>query len=369
METAQDKYINSNCTTENKLDKQNSKNTLFLSSNLYEGMSVDEDDQATHSTRRNLGLNIAWRRYYNLTAVCVVLLCVILLTVVTVLWVKYNDLNTENNQLQTSYNNLTMQKEQLQTSYNNLTMQKDQLQTSYNNLTMQKDQLQTSYNNLTMQKDQLQTSYNNLTMQKDQLQTSYNNLTIERDQLQSTNYDLSREKDQQEAKLKELTKEMITLQARYNNMTNKSDQLQKEKDTIQMNLAAIVSHFKLGWRYLNSKIYYVSAGKKTWSESRQDCRNRGADLAVINSREKQDFIVNQLSNSRAWIGVSDRDREGVWKWVDGTPLTTKFWCGGEPNNAGEEDCAETGFPNRNCWNDRNCETEETWICEKVLFSN
>ncbi|KAK3507558.1 hypothetical protein QTP70_028455 [Hemibagrus guttatus] len=269
-----------------------------------------------------LGLNIAWRRYYKLTAVCVVLLCVILLTAVTVLWVKYNDLNTENNQLQTSYNNLTMQK------------------------------------------GQLQTSYNNLTMQKGQLQTSYNNLTIERDQLQSTNYDLNREKDQQEAKLKELTKEMITLQARFNKMTNKSDQLQMEKDTIQMKLAAIVSHTKLGWQYLNSRFYYISAEKKTWSESRQDCRNRGADLAIINSREKQDFILNQLRNTVAWIGLSDRDREGVWKWVDGTPLTAKFWCGGEPNNSGEEDCVETGFSDRKCWNDGNCNNKEAWICEK-----
>ncbi|KAG7313938.1 hypothetical protein KOW79_022434 [Hemibagrus wyckioides] len=90
---------------------------------------------------------------------------------------------------------------------------------------------------------------------------------------------------------------------------------------------------------------------------------------LIAPEETWDFIVNQLSNSRAWIGLSDRDREGVWKWVDGTPLTTKFWCGGEPNNLGEEDCAETGFLNRNCWNDRNCESKEMWICEKVLFSN
>ncbi|GAA6084605.1 C-type lectin domain family 4 member M-like [Tachysurus ichikawai] len=254
METGQNIYVNSGHTTENKLDNQDSK--LFSSSNVHEGMSVDEDNRGTHSTRRYL--------------------------------------------------------------------------------------------------------------ERDQLQTSYNNLTLERDQLQSTNYDLNRKKDQQEAKLKELTKEMITLQASYNNTINKRGQLQMEKDTIEKKFAAIDSHTKLGWKYFNSRFYYISAAKKTWSESRQDCRKRGADLAIINTSEKRDFIVTQLSNNEAWIGLSDRDREGVWKWVDGSPLTTRFWCQGEPNNAGDEDCAETGSPSRNCWNDQPCQSQLIWICEKSL---
>ncbi|XP_058240748.1 CD209 antigen-like protein C isoform X2 [Hemibagrus wyckioides] len=53
-------------------------------------------------------------RSYRLTAVCVVLLCVLLLTAVTVLWIKYSNLNREKDQLQTSYNNLTEERDQLQ---------------------------------------------------------------------------------------------------------------------------------------------------------------------------------------------------------------------------------------------------------------
>ncbi|XP_047671729.1 C-type lectin domain family 4 member M-like [Tachysurus fulvidraco] len=406
METGQNVYVNSGHTTENKFDNQDSKS--FSSSNVYEGMSVDEDDRGTYNTRRYLGRITVWSRCYRLTAVCVLLLCILLLTAVTVLFIKYNNLTLERDQLQSSYNNLTLERDQLQTSYNNLTLERDQLQTSYsnltiernqvetnynnliierdqlqtsyNNLTIERDQLQTSYSNLTIEKDQLQTSYNNLTIERDQLQTSYNNLiierdqlqtsdnnlTLERDQLQSTNYDLNRKKDQQEAKLKELIKDMITLQASYNNTINKSSQLQMEKDTIEKKLAAIDSHTKLGWRYFKSRFYYISAAKKTWSESRQDCRKRGADLAIINTSEKRDFIVNLLSNKEAWIGLSDRDREGVWKWVDGSPLTTRFWCQGEPNNAGDEDCVETGSPSRNCWNDQPCQSQLIWICDKSL---
>ncbi|KAF5891744.1 C-type lectin domain family 4 member E-like isoform X1, partial [Clarias magur] len=206
---------------------------------------------------------------YRVTAVCVVLL---LLIAVTVLGIKL--LNTENNQ-------------------------------------------QTRYNNLTMERDQLQARYNSLLIKGDQLQTRYNNLTIERDQLQSTNYELNRKKDQQEAKLKELSNKMVTLQASYDDMKNKCDALQMGKDGFQRKLDAVA-----GWTYSGSAFYFISTETKTWSESRQDCRNKGADLVIINSSKKQEFILNLLCSRQAWIGLSDGDSEGEWKWVDGTPLTT-----------------------------------------------
>lgn len=57
---------------------------------------------------------MAWSRSYILTAVCVLLLCALLLIAITGLWIKFSNLNTENNQLQESYNSLTMQREHLQ---------------------------------------------------------------------------------------------------------------------------------------------------------------------------------------------------------------------------------------------------------------
>ncbi|XP_071025328.1 C-type lectin domain family 4 member M-like [Oncorhynchus clarkii lewisi] len=75
------------------------------------------------------------------------------------------------------------------------------------------------------------------------------------------------------------------------------------------------------WNKFESCWYFVSSEIKTWSESRQDCVERGADLVIVNSREKQRFLF--AFNKRAWIGLTDNETEGSWKWVDGTPQITR----------------------------------------------
>ncbi|XP_053335442.1 C-type lectin domain family 4 member K-like [Clarias gariepinus] len=250
-----------------------------------------DDDTHRHLEAHHTGGETTWRICYRVTTVCLVLLCVLLLTAITVVWIKYNNLNTEYSQLQTSNNKLTIER----------------------------DQLQTSNKNLTIERDQLQTSYNKLTIERNQLQTSNKNLTTER------------------------------------------DQLQKEKKEVQ-------KLFKPGWVYVSSSLYYISTENKTWTESRQDCRERGADLVIINSREEQEFIKKQLSSRKAWIGLSDRDREGEWKWVDDTTLSTKFWISGEPNGARNENCVVTGHQTNPVWNwaDYPCNDKFMWICEKTI---
>ncbi|XP_076874408.1 uncharacterized protein LOC143524844 [Brachyhypopomus gauderio] len=223
------------------------------------------------------GTRTTGSRCSRLTAVCLGLLCVLLLTVIIVLWVKF---------------------------------------------TAERDQLQTRYNNLTIERDQLLTKYNNQTIERRQLLTKYNTLKVERDQLK---------------------KEQKQLQRKFS---------------------------ELGWRYFSSSIYYISTEEKTWSESRQDCRERGADMVIINSREEQEFISKTLSSVRAWIGLTDSEKEGTWKWVDGTALTTGFWDRGEPNsNAGDEDCVNTGYgSNVKTWADYPCIDHFVWICENNIFN-
>ncbi|XP_031678007.1 C-type lectin domain family 4 member M-like [Oncorhynchus kisutch] len=247
-----------------------------------------------------------WRRPSGVAAVCLGLLCVLLLAGIIGQAVYYSNISK------------------------NSSAEIDQLQTSYNTITKERGQLQTSYNNLTKERDQLQNSYNTITKERDQLQTSYNNMTKERDQLQT------------------------------------------ERDVLSGRLTNLKKTCPEAWQKFESSWYFLSTETKTWKESRQDCLERGADLVIIDGRNEQTFLFNL--KKRVWIGLTDSDSEGTWKWVDGTPLTTGYWYDPQPDNGGgkpengEEDCVEirTDQSPLKAWNDLSCAENLHWICEKVV---
>lgn len=43
------------------------------------------------------------------------------------------------------------------------------------------------------------------------------------------------------------------------------------------------------------------------------------------------FLLTYEKNA-AWVGVTDREEEGKWIWVDGTPVNIEWWDGGEKRN-------------------------------------
>uniref|UniRef100_A0AAQ4QZV1 C-type lectin domain-containing protein n=1 Tax=Gasterosteus aculeatus aculeatus TaxID=481459 RepID=A0AAQ4QZV1_GASAC len=121
--------------------------------------------------------------------------------------------------------------------------------------------------------------------------------------------------------------------------------------------------------------YLLSTRDDSWENGRKDCGDQGADLVIIDSLEEQKFLSN-FTTHRSWFGLSDKDIEGTWKWIDGTPLTAAYWYRDanivEPNSGGEgstveEDCAEIEpKPNpQYSWNDLSCNTALQWICEKL----
>ncbi|XP_026100450.1 C-type lectin domain family 17, member A-like [Carassius auratus] len=122
--------------------------------------------------------------------------------------------------------------------------------------------------------------------------------------------------------------------------------------------------FADGWKCHQSSIYYFSSEMKNWDESRRYCTEREADLIIINNREEQDFVKNIFGSDDFWIGLTDIEVEGRWKWADGSTLTFKFWASGEPNDyQGNEDCAMTRSSG---WFDTQCDRSLKWICEKRI---
>ncbi|RXN06846.1 CD209 antigen-like protein [Labeo rohita] len=140
-----------------------------------------------------------------------------------------------------------------------------------------------------------------------------------------------------------------------------SDDVRKEMDNSDTKRHQTPQHTEK-WKCYQSNLYYFSSEKKSWTESRRYCTERGADLIIINNREEQEFVKKQAGdNNRVWIGLTDIDVEGTWKWVDGSPPTSGFWMSAEPNGKRTENCALTVVGE---WADYPCTEKFNWMCEK-----
>ncbi|XP_024862738.1 CD209 antigen-like protein C [Kryptolebias marmoratus] len=168
------------------------------------------------------------------------------------------------------------------------------------------------------------------------LSTIRDNLT---ERLQASNDKLSfltEERDLLKANLTEMKKELIALQS----------SLKKKKLC------------PAGWTMFWGSCYIVS-GSGSWDEGRQDCRNKEADLVRF---------LSTFTEKSVWIGLTDKEKEGSWKWTDGTSLILTNWKKSQPDNGGtwstEEDCAD--LQENGLWNDLSCSASLHWICEKVV---
>ena len=125
----------------------------------------------------------------------------------------------------------------------------------------------------------------------------------------------------------------------------------------------------------NQHYYQAISTPATWSQARALALNSSlfglnGYLANISDSSEQAFINTQLAGKEGWIGASDQQIEGNWKWMDGPEAGTLFYQGtngnvsgvtlsgqfanwdpasAEPNNVGDEDYAYIRTNGK--WND------------------
>uniref|UniRef100_A0A8C1UF40 Zmp:0000000937 n=1 Tax=Cyprinus carpio TaxID=7962 RepID=A0A8C1UF40_CYPCA len=121
------------------------------------------------------------------------------------------------------------------------------------------------------------------------------------------------------------------------------------------------------WIYYQSSFYHLSTERKNWDDSRQDCQKRGADLIIINNREENEFVMKITDKREFWIGLTYKEVEASWKWVDSTHMTSGFWAFGEHPGLTIKNCVVTSWPFLG-WHDVICDGAYQWICEKNVGS-
>lgn len=105
----------------------------------------------------------------------------------------------------------------------------------------------------------------------------------------------------------------------------------------------------------------------TWHQAKADAEALGGRLAVFPTGEMYDRVIAEVRRTYSgllWLGLTDEFQEGVWRWVDGSPLTYARWHWGEPNNAGNEDYAHVWDAWRTTWNDLPASSSMPYLLER-----
>lgn len=93
---------------------------------------------------------------------------------------------------------------------------------------------------------------------------------------------------------------------------------------------------KVEW---NGHAYWIFDDYLSWGTARQFCEALGGHLATITSEGEQDAIASSGALSTTsqigfWLGGSDAEEEGTWKWLTGEDFTYSNWHPeGQPDNA------------------------------------
>ncbi|XP_047455945.1 CD209 antigen-like protein A [Mugil cephalus] len=91
-----------------------------------------------------------------------------------------------------------------------------------------------------------------------------------------------------------LTELLQTSNDKLSSMTEQRDLLNtnltkmtEERDLLNANLTKMKKTCPAGWKLFSCSCYFLSGKSGSWDKGRQDCRNKGADLVVIDSSKEQ----------------------------------------------------------------------------------
>ncbi len=85
----------------------------------------------------------------------------------------------------------------------------------------------------------------------------------------------------------------------------------------------------------NGHYYQVYDNSMTWTEAKEYCEKLGGHLVTITTADEQSFVESIIKNgtkSCYWLGGTDEEAEGNWKWITGEAFSYTHWGKDMPDN-------------------------------------
>lgn len=118
------------------------------------------------------------------------------------------------------------------------------------------------------------------------------------------------------------------------------------------------------WKVKENTCYYFSSRTNTWRESLSYCIEQHAHLVSVESDEEQGFLRdNIIDKGTHWLGMTDIEQEGKWRWNEDSKLVTiSFWDIDEPKKGYNKNCGL--MYSNGSWASAACSLSYHWICKK-----
>ena len=102
-----------------------------------------------------------------------------------------------------------------------------------------------------------------------------------------------------------------------------------------------------------------------WQDASTNCIRLKGRLGSFSSQEEESQVISNREEGLYWIGMNDRESEGMWVWSDGSSVLWKNWGNGEPKAGADLNCGmvRIGMPGLK-WFDIVCGLERRFICKK-----
>ncbi|XP_039397305.1 C-type lectin domain family 4 member F-like isoform X2 [Mauremys reevesii] len=180
--------------------------------------------------------------------------------------------------------------------------------------------------------------------------------------------------DEAQAGVQKLKAELGNVSAAYGEIQIQLHNVSAARAAVQGRCSDVLTKVSRGWRFYSGNLYYFSQEGKSWDEAEQFCVSQDSHLTSVSSQAEQEFLSKETRGEAHWIGLTDRETEGSWRWVDGTEYRADasrgFWAENQPDNwdqgiGGREDCVHINPINRNLWNDVSCTEPFRWICKQA----
>ena len=118
-------------------------------------------------------------------------------------------------------------------------------------------------------------------------------------------------------------------------------------------------------KYVNNEVNYAAAEAAC-------LRDGAAYVFMIDSQEKIDLVRQIEPTEKLWVGLTDREEEGVYRWADGRLVNMEtlrhLYKPGTPNDGEDVDFLKdcTNIMNTNVFNDIFCTHVRRYFCEIAI---